>query len=155
MLIEARRAAGNERAQLARGGVEAPGDVYATMRLAYPSAFASMIVEGAVRGLPSASIVMLGAALFVTAKMLKWWAILALGPSWTFRVITVPSSALVTGGPYALWRHPNYIAVIGELVGIAMMTGAWLTGPLVTLGFALLIRQRIIIEERALHTTNP
>ena len=154
MLVEARRAARNERAQLARGGVEAPGDVYAAMRIAYPSAFAAMIVEGAIRGLPSPPIVTIGAVVFVTAKLLKWWAIIALGPSWTFRVITVPSSTLVTGGPYAWLRHPNYVAVVGELVGVALMAGSRLAGPLVTLGFALLIRQRITIEERALQTTS-
>jgi len=154
MLIEARRAARNERAQLARGGVEAPGDVYATMRIAYPSAFALMLVEGAVRGLPSPPIVTMGAAIFVTAKMLKWWAIMALGRSWTFRVITVPGSPLVSDGPYAFLRHPNYVAVVGELVGVAFLTSSWLAGPLVTLGFVLLMRLRITIEERALQTTS-
>ena len=155
MLVEARRAAGNERAQLARGGIEAPGDVYGMMRIAYPSAFLLMVVEGAIRGLPLPPIVILGTALFAAAKLLKWWAILALGPAWTFRVITVRSRALVTGGPYAFLRHPNYVAVVGELVGTAVMTGAWIAGPLATLGFALLIRRRIAIEERALHTTLP
>jgi methyltransferase len=155
MLVEARRAVANERAQLARGGLEAPGDVYGAMRIAYPSAFLLMVVEGAIRGLPSRPIVILGVALFAAAKLLKWWAILALGPSWTFRVITVRNRKLVTGGPYAFFRHPNYIAVVGELVGAAVMTGAWLAGPLVTLGFAHLIRQRITVEERALRATNP
>ena len=46
MLIEARRAAANERAQRARGGREPPGDVYKLMRAAYPGAFAAMLVEG-------------------------------------------------------------------------------------------------------------
>jgi methyltransferase len=155
MLVEARRAAANERAQLGRGGLEAPGDVYGAMRIAYPSAFLLMVVEGAIRGLPSRPTIALGAALFAAAKLLKWWAILALGPAWTFRVITVRSRALVTGGPYAFLRHPNYVAVVGELVGTAVMTGAWIAGPLATLGFALLIRQRVAIEERALHTTLP
>src|SRR5205809_3004946 len=39
MLIEARRATRNERAQRRRGGIEASGDVYQAMRLAYPAAF--------------------------------------------------------------------------------------------------------------------
>ena len=154
MLIEARRAAANERAQLARGGREAPGDVYGSMRVAYPSAFLVMLVEGAVRGLPPPAVVLTGAALFAAAKALKWWAILELGPSWTFRVITVPRSTLVTSGPYTYCRHPNYVAVIGELVGVAIMTGAWLTGPLATLSFGVLIRQRLTVEEHALNAIN-
>ncbi len=91
MLIEARRAARNERAQRARGGLEPPGDVYRIMRVAYPAAFLAMIVEGAIRGTPPAAVFVAGGVLFAAAKALKWWAIHALGPCWTFRVIVVPA----------------------------------------------------------------
>src|SRR6185295_18428860 len=111
MLIEARRAAANERARLARGGIEAPADVYTVMRVAYPAAFLLMIVEHAVSGGVSRSAAIAGLAVFVAAKTLKWWAILSLGAAWTFRVITVPGAPLVSGGPYRLMRHPNYVAV--------------------------------------------
>jgi methyltransferase len=150
MLVEARRAAANERAQLARGGIEAEGDVYTTMRVAYPAAFLLMIAEGALRGGPSRRLQAIGFALYLGAKALKWSAILALGRSWTFRVITVPRQALVANGPYRICRHPNYVGVIGELVGVALMSGAVLTGPLATLGFGALIRKRITVEEHAL-----
>ncbi len=150
MLIEARRAAANERAQRARGGVEAPGDVYAAMRLAYPGAFLAMIVDGAVRGRPAALQVAAGAALFASAKALKWWAIRSLGSAWTFRVITVPGAPLVDRGPYAFLRHPNYVAVAGELAGVALMTGATVAGPLAIIGFGALMLKRIAVEEQAL-----
>src|SRR6185503_10224668 len=52
MLVEARRASRNERAQRARGGIEPPGDVYRLMRLVYPGAFLLMLAEGAIRGGP-------------------------------------------------------------------------------------------------------
>ena len=149
MLVEARRAAGNERAQLARGGVEAASDVYGVMRIAYPAAFLAMIVEAAMRWLPAPTMA-LGVVLFTAAKALKWWAILTLGRSWTFRVITVAGAPLVTGGPYRFVRHPNYIAVAGELAGFALLAGALLTGPALTLGFGLLMLKRIAVEERAL-----
>jgi isoprenylcysteine carboxyl methyltransferase (ICMT) family protein YpbQ len=116
MLIEARRAAANERAQLSRGGIEAAGDVYRLMRVAYPGAFLLMIAEGAMRGAPSRGVFVLGAMLLLAAKSLKWSAILALGQSWTFRVITMPREALVTGA-LRLFRHPNYVGVAGELAG--------------------------------------
>jgi methyltransferase len=150
MLVEARRAASNERAQRARGGVEAIGDVYGVMRVAYPLAFLSMIVERMVRDAPSAPWVIAGLTLFGAAKALKWWAILSLGPAWTFRVITVPGTSLVTGGPYRFVRHPNYIAVVGELVAVAIMTGARITGSIAVIGFGLLILKRVGVEERAL-----
>ena len=90
MLVEARRASRNERAQRARGGLEPSGDVYRIMQVAYPGAFLAMIVEGAIRGTPPTAVFVAGVMLFVAAKALKWWAIHALGPCWTFRVIVVP-----------------------------------------------------------------
>src|SRR5262250_2549723 len=83
MLVEARRAARNERAQRARGGVEPRGDVYPVMRVAYPAAFLVMLAEGAWRGGASPFYLAAGAAVFVLAKALKWWAILSLGSFWT------------------------------------------------------------------------
>ena len=153
MLIEARRAAANERTQLQHGGVEASGDVYDAMRVAYPLAFLSMIVECALRGgPPTAAAAVAGLALFAAAKALKWWAILTLGSSWTFRVIVVPGAPLVARGPYRFVRHPNYAAVVGELIATALSTGAWVTGPVAIIGFGLLILKRIAVEERALRS---
>jgi methyltransferase len=150
MAIEAWRAARNERAQRARGGIEPPGDVYALMQIAYPGAFLAMIAEGVVRGGASAPVVTAGAVVFVLAKALKWWAILSLGEAWTFRVVVVPHAPLVASGPYRFVRHPNYIGVIGELVGVALMTGAAVMGPAATAGFGWLVLKRIQIETRAL-----
>jgi methyltransferase len=148
MLIEARRAATHERAQRARGGIEPAGDVYAVMRFAYPLSFAVMLVEGAATGaLPAFT---LGLALFAAAKALKWWAILALGPFWTFRVLVLPGASLVATGPYRFIRHPNYVAVAGELVGAVLMTGARVAGPIATLAFCALMLRRIQVENRAL-----
>jgi methyltransferase len=150
MLVEARRASANERAQRARGGVEPAGDVYALMRVAYPGAFLAMFVEGAWRGSPPPALVLAGAAVFVAAKALKWWAILSLGPFWTFRVIVVPGARLVAGGPYRWLRHPNYVGVMGELAGVAIMTGALLSGVAGFVAFGGLVVRRMSIEERAL-----
>ncbi len=150
MAVEARRAARNERAQLARGGVEAPGDVYRIMRVVYPGAFLAMLAEGVWRGTPAAGLVIAGAVLFGAAKVLKWWAITALGPFWTFRVITIPGSTRVASGPYRFLNHPNYVAVAGELVSVALLTGSAVAGPAMTVAFGLLIRVRVRVEDRAL-----
>ncbi|MGE0705250.1 MAG: isoprenylcysteine carboxylmethyltransferase family protein [Vicinamibacterales bacterium] len=155
MLIEARRAARHEREQLSRGGIEPAGDVYQVMRLAYPGAFLAMLVEGAIRGLPGAPVAAIGLVVFALAKFLKWWAILSLGPSWTFRVIVRPGSTRVTDGPYRFADHPNYVGVIGELLGVGLMTGAVITGPLGVAGFGGLIVRRIAVERRALDAILP
>ena len=149
MILEALRARSNERGQLARGGVEAAGDVYRVMRIAYPGVFAAMITESIWRD-PRLGPVLAGALLFGCAKALKWAAILALGPAWTFRVIVVPAVPLVRRGPYRFLRHPNYVAVVWELIGAALMAGARFTGPAALLGFGTLLVLRIRAEDRAL-----
>ncbi|HYM25784.1 MAG TPA: isoprenylcysteine carboxylmethyltransferase family protein [Vicinamibacterales bacterium] len=150
MLVEALLASANDRAQRSRGGVEPTDDVYTAMRVAYPAVFLLMIAEGLWRGGAPAPLFMSGVLLFAFAKALKWWAITTLGSAWTFRVIVVPGSPLVAGGPYRFVRHPNYIAVVGELVGTALMAGALFAGAAGTAGFAVLLRKRIAVEERAL-----
>src|SRR5262245_30420538 len=111
MLVEAQRAARHERAQRARGGVEPTDDVHNAMRIAYPALFAAMIAERALRGSPGPAWIAAGLACFILAKGIKWWAILTLGPAWTFRVIVVPGTPLVGRGPYRFLRHPNYVGV--------------------------------------------
>ncbi len=153
MLVEARRAANNERAQRSRGGLEPPGDVYPLMQIAYPASFLVMLAEGVWRGTPSWRVFVAGAIVFAAAKALKWWAILSLGPFWTFRVIVVPGSMRIATGPYRFVPHPNYVAVVGEFVGIALMTGARASGPVTLLLFATLLVKRIAVEERMLRTS--
>ena len=151
MLVEARVAAVHERTQRARGGVEPPGDVYKIMQIAYPAVFLAMIAEGWWRGeVASAGWSIAGAAVFAAAKLLKWSAIASLGEAWTVRVIVRPGAPLVTAGPYRWLRHPNYVGVVGELAGVALMSGARVAGPLGTILFGALMLKRIRVEERAL-----
>lgn len=150
MLVEARRAARNEQAQRARGGIEPPDDVYRLMQVAYPGVFLVMIAEGALRPSPPAGVVAAGLVLFSLGKALKWWAILTLGQCWTFRVIVVPGMRLARRGPYRLLRHPNYVGVLGELAGAALVAGALVSGPLGTLLFGALMVRRMRVENRAL-----
>jgi methyltransferase len=155
LLAETMLASRNERLQRARGGVEPPGDVYQLMRIVYPGAFAAMIVEGAVRGGPPPAVLAAGALLFAAAKAVKWWAIVSLGPFWTFRVIVVPGAARVARGPYRWIRHPNYVGVLGEMVGVAAMAGAPIAGIVAVVAFAGLLVRRIAVEEHALRAMGP
>jgi methyltransferase len=157
MLAEAARAAKNERAQRMRGGIEPPDDVYGIMRIVYPAGFLAMLAEGGVRLQSSSSVPFIaspaaigGLVVFLAGKIIKWSAILTLGPFWTFRVIVVPGTSLVGSGPYRYLRHPNYVGVVGELVGAALMTRAVVTGPLIVVAFLAILRKRIEVEERAL-----
>lgn len=150
MAGEAALSAYNERVLRARGAVEPPDDVYATMQWAYPASFAAMALEGAIAGPAAADVLAAGLALFGASKALKIWAISTLGIRWTFRVLVPPGAPLVARGPYALLRHPNYVAVIGELAAMALLVWAPITGIVAVFGFGLLMRRRIAVEDRAL-----
>jgi len=84
------------------------------------------------------------------SKALKFWAIASLGGRWSFRVLVLPEAPLVTRGPYRFLRHPNYIAVMGELLSVALALAAPVTGTLALVTFAWLLSRRIACEERAL-----
>ena len=94
--------------------------------------------------------VAVGAALFIAAKILKYWAIASLGERWTFRVLVPPGSLCTLRGPYRWLRHPNYLAVAGELTGTAIAMHAPITGIPAVIGFVALMLIRIRIEEDAL-----
>lgn len=150
MLVELQLSWFNERALKAQGAVEPADDVYALMRVAYPSAFLLMGLEGALHTSLSRDLVMAGLLLLGWAKALKFWAIASLGSQWSFRVLVMPGARLVTSGPYRFVRHPNYIAVIGELVAVAITLAASVTGAIALVVFVWLLSRRIACEERAL-----
>jgi methyltransferase len=155
MVVEALRAARNERDQFARGGVEPANDVYRVMRVAYPASFAAMLAEGTIGGHVSPFVFGVGATVFAFGKLIKWSAITALGRAWTFRVVVVPGDPLISGGPYRFFRHPNYLGVVGELAGVALMAGARATGPVAIVGFGALMWRRITVERAALAAGGP
>ena len=140
----------NERLLRARGAIEPPGDVYRLMRWAYPSCFLLMTAEGILTGPAPSEVLGTGLTVFGFAKALKLWAMSTLGPRWTYRVLVLPGAPLVTSGPYRFLRHPNYVAVLGELAGVALTVWAPLTGASSILGFGTLMLMRARVEDRAL-----
>jgi methyltransferase len=140
----------NERLLRARGAVEPPGDVIHLMRWIYPGCFVAMGIEGALSGPSPRDIMLYGLALFGLAKALKIWAISSLGWRWTFRVLIPPGEPLVTAGPYRFIAHPNYLAVVGEILSVAAIVWAPIAGVLSAIVFGWLMIARIRVEDRAL-----
>lgn len=150
MLAEAVRSRVNETGLRTRGALEPGGDVYALMQVAYPACFLAMIAESALRGATYSGAFTMGLAVFVVGKALKYWAIATLGARWTFRVLVVPGASLIAAGPYRYMRHPNYVAVYLELVGVAIMARAIVSGPIALGVFGALLAARMRVEDRAL-----
>ena len=153
MLSELRRSRVNERRLRERGAIEPDGDVYRIMALVYPGVFVLMASEGVAVGRSPDAVLVAGFVLLLAAKLLKLWAIATLGTRWSYRVLVLPGAALISTGPYACLRHPNYVAVFGEIAGFALMVDARLSGPVSLVLFALLVRKRVQVEEKALRYT--
>lgn len=147
---EAALSAFNERVLRAKGAVAPADDVLTPMMWAYPACFIAMAVEGALFGPSPRNLLAGGLVLFGLSKALKLWVISTLGVRWTFRVLVLPDTKPITRGPYAVARHPNYLAIIGEIIGVAMIVGAPVTGAIAVVVYGALLRRKIAIEDRAL-----
>jgi methyltransferase len=150
LLLETWRSRRHERALREAGALEPPDDVYAWMRIVYPGMFVAMTVEGVLVPPACTILVAIGIGVFLAAKLLKWWAILSLGRLWSFHVLVQPGAPLVASGPYRLMRHPNYIGLMGEIAGVALMMRAPFTGVASAVAFGALLVARIRVEERML-----
>lgn len=89
-------------------------------------------------------------AVVVAAQALRWWCITTLGPQWNTRVIIVPGASRVTGGPYRVIPHPNYVAVVAEGFALPLVHTAWITALVFTVLNAALLRTRLKVENSAL-----
>ena len=150
MAGEAVLAAANERVLLARGATVVPDPSFRWMRIAYPAGFLAVILEGWWRGAHWHRWMALGLVIFVLGKAIKYAAIATLGARWSFRVLVLPATPLVSRGIYSMLRHPNYVGVAGEVIGLAVWMQAPITGTLFAVTFGFILLWRIRIEECAL-----
>lgn len=150
-LFELRIAGRNYQALLDRGGVEAAPEHYRWMVLLHTAFLIACPLEVWLLGrpfIPSLAAVML--LLVALAAALRWWVIATLDGRWTTRIVCLPGVAPVTGGPYRLLRHPNYLAVIVEMFALPLVHTAWLTAVIFSALNAVILRVRIRAEEEAL-----
>lgn len=141
----------NARRALARGGVELGRGHYPAMVVFHAGVLLACAIEPWLlpRPWPRAA-TLLSAAAVVAAQALRWWAVATLGPRWSTRIVVLPGAPPVVGGPYRFLRHPNYLAVVVELLALPLALGAVWTAALATIGNAALLAVRIPAEERAL-----
>lgn len=111
---------------------------------------AGWVVEGILRNsLSGIWYVWLG--LFLGTQILRYWCIASLGRQWNTRILIIPDSTIIRRGPYRMFRHPNYLAVVIELICVPMMFGAEITAVFATIAnAALILCIRIPSEEQAL-----
>ncbi len=140
----------NARIAFSRGGVESGADHFRWMAVLHALFLPACAVEAYVGASAPTVVGPVALVLAVGAQGLRWWAILSLGWRWNVRVIVAPGEPPVRRGPYRFVRHPNYIAVILDMLAIPLVHGAWLTALVFSLLNAWVLRVRIRDEERAL-----
>jgi len=96
--------------------------------------------------LPSAVLAVAG-ALWIASLLLRAWLMASLGRLWNVRLVARREQPIVTSGPYAWVRHPNYLAVVLEIAAVPMLVGAVGTALLGSLANALALFFRIRGEE--------
>ncbi|MFD3913931.1 isoprenylcysteine carboxyl methyltransferase family protein [Streptomyces sp. NPDC058603] len=149
-LVVARR---NTRWSLARGAVERGRGHYPPMVALHTLLLLGCLAEVWLADRPfDPALGWPMAAVVLAAQALRWWCIRTLGPRWNTRVLVVPGLPLVTGGPYRLLRHPNYVAVAAEGIALPLVHGAWITALLFTAFNAVLLTIRIRCENHALES---
>ena len=151
MLFETALSRRNEAALRARGAIEPADDVYPWMQVAYPGGFLAMVVESVLRDQQVGLMTLIGGLIFLLGKALKYAAIATLGPFWSFKVLVLPGAPLVKTGPYRFLRHPNYVGIVGELIGAALIAGSPIAGVIAFVTFGGIMLARIRVEERALN----
>ena len=109
-----------------------------------------MVAEVAVLGARPERFWALWLGLWLAAQALRYAAIRTLGERWSVRILVLPGEPLVRRGPYRFMRHPNYLAVMVELLVAPLIFGAWRTAVVISLLNLVALRIRIRAEEVAL-----
>ncbi|OHV44221.1 isoprenylcysteine carboxylmethyltransferase family protein [Pseudofrankia sp. BMG5.36] len=138
---------------LARGARESGFSHYPFMVVLHTGLLAGCLLEVWLGGgdfLPALGWPML--ALVLAAQALRWWCIHTLGHQWNTRILVVPGLPRVTSGPYRLFAHPNYVAVVVEGFALPLVHTAWITAVVFTVLNAWLLTVRIRAENDALRS---
>ncbi len=91
-----------------------------------------------------------GIGLMLAGVAFRWWAIKALGKSFTFDVAVQSGQKVVDSGPYRYIRHPSYTGALLTQAGIGLALGNWAGLLALMVCMAIAYAYRITVEERAL-----
>lgn len=92
----------------------------------------------------------LGWAAAIGAVALRLSVIASLRESWNVRAKVPSDLRVVDRGPYRYIRHPNYVALGLEFLGLPLIGGAYASAIGLSLANALLLRRRIREEDALL-----
>ena len=146
---------GHEHRRASRGVVTAAWTGYAMVFL-HSLAYLGTIMEYLLRQqvtVLNPLISGIGLSLFLAGWFLRRWVIRTLGPYWSLQIEIRPDQPLIREGPYRFIRHPNYLALLLEVLGLPLVGNAYWTLGVVLFGYCPIIAVRVVYEEQALVAT--
>ncbi len=84
---------------------------------------------------------------------LRTYAVILLGPWFTWNVTVQPGQKLISRGPYRLIRHPSYTGALIVFVVSCVLLRSWVVAVLATFALTLAFLRRIRYEEALLVKT--
>jgi len=151
--LELAYSARNERAIRARqpSAPQASERIFRWIALANLGLFTLPILERLWRRRsPPALVAGIGWIAALSAVALRLSVIASLRDAWTVRAVVPSDLPVVDRGPYRFIRHPNYVALGLEFLGLPLIGGAYLSAVGLGVANALLLRRRIGDEEALL-----
>src|SRR5215471_19555271 len=146
----------NEQALKAQGAREYGQRTSRHLALAHTLFYLGALAEGLWRGTQPTPWTTVGLILYglsVLAFVLVWRALHRL---WTVKLLIASDHVLNQSALFRWVRHPNYfLNIIPELVGLALIMGAWVVLVIGLPLYLLVLRRRIVQEEQVMREHFP
>ena len=141
----------NEKALKADGAVEYGVTHSRVVAIAFTLYYALTFIEAFWRGAQPTGWTTFGVVLYVLSMIALLLVWRELGRFWTVKLIIASDHQLNRGILYRWVRHPNYfLNVIPELIGLALIMGAWRVLAIGLPIWFIILVIRIIQEERVI-----
>lgn len=88
--------------------------------------------------------------LFLAGNAMRFWVVRTMGKHWNVQVMNSTSLGVVTSGPFRFVRHPNYAAVMVEMLSLPLIHTAWIAALAGCVGYGIAVAKRIAVEESVL-----
>jgi len=141
----------NEKYLKSNGAVEYDKKGYKYIVLMHNLFFISVITEFVFLGRQLNEYWQVLLIIFICTQVLRYWAIFTLGKRWNTKILVLPNTEPIRSGLYKHLKHPNYIAVIIEIVIIPLLFSCYYTAVVFSILNLIVLKRRIRIEEEALN----
>ena len=144
----------NEKEMKKRGAHEYGKGISSFLRASYIIIFPAAILEYFWAG-RSLTVYWIGgwSLVVVVAAVIRHWVIQTLGGRggyWTVKVLVFSGQKIITHGPFKYLKHPNYVSLIFEVLGLTLILKTYLSFVLIFPFYSVLIYFRIKTEEKAM-----